>query len=100
MNTTTTSPTMYRIDAINNIQVPIEHSKRATMWKMAHAGELVESSIVLRAIALCDIKESPDLIEDLYNQYRHLLQNKDIHEQLLYLMAILSLQEIADFFGY
>ena len=100
MNSTTRPPTMYRIDVINKIHVPQEHSHRATMWNMAHKGELVESSNVLRAIAICDIKESPYLIPDLYKSYAHSLPNKDLTDEITYIIASMSLQEIADFFGY
>ena len=100
MSSTTSSSIMYRIDLINNIHVPQEHSERATMWKMAHRGEIVESSNVLRAIAICDIKESPYIIPDLYKSYAHRLPNKDYTDEITYIIASMSLQEIADFFGY
>ena len=100
MDSTTGHPTMYRIDAINKIQVLLEHTHRSTMWKMAHNGEVAESSNVLRAIAICDIKESPYLIPDLYKSYAHRLPNKENTDEITYIIASMSLQEIADFFGY
>lgn len=89
-----------RIEAMKAIQVPKDLPRRAQMWKMAHSGELVEHSIVLRAIAVYDILESPYVIPDLYKLYGHIVSAPDGDDKVTHIIALLSLNQIADFFGY
>lgn len=97
---TPTQAIQHLIEEIEAVVVPQDLSKRASLWKMAHAGEIVGHKIILRAIALYDLFESPELIPDLYKQHGHIVSGPDGDRKVTHLMALLSLQQIANFFGY
>jgi hypothetical protein len=89
-----------RIESMRSIQVPQDLSKRAHLWKMAKACEIAEHSVVLRAIAVYDILESPYIIPDLYKLHGHIVSGPDGDEKVTHIIALLCLNQIAEFFGY
>ena len=90
-----------RMNAIRAIQVPECLSHRAEMWKMAHSGEIVDSQMVIRAIARYDILESPVVVKHLYELHGDLVPSTlDDEEKVTRLMALLSMKAIASFMGY
>ena len=96
----TTQATKNKIQSILQVNVPKDLRERAQMWKMADAGEIVDSSTVLRAIARTDILESPIVVQDLYSQYGHIINGPDGDDKVTHIIALLSMQQIADFLGY
>ena len=88
------------VSAIKAVKIPSDSAGRSMMWKMVERGEMVNSSVVKRAFGRYDILESPYIIEDLYKQYGHLVCGPNGEEKITLLMAIMTLEEIADFFGY
>tara|TARA_Y100000813_G_C24006968_1_gene278598 strand:- start:95 stop:430 length:336 start_codon:yes stop_codon:yes gene_type:complete len=93
-----------KIDAINAITIPTGPGQAASLWKLMETGEVADSETMKRAFGKYDILNSPYIIPDLLNRYQNLLpvsvRNMDNETIVTYLMAILSLKEIADFFGY
>jgi len=95
-----TQATKNKIQSILDVYVPKDLPERAQMWKMADAGEIVDRSTVLRAIARIDILESPIVVQDLYSQYGHIINGPDGDDKVTHIIALLSMQQIADFLGY
>ena len=95
-----TQATKNKIQSILQVPVPKDLPERAQMWKMADKGEMVDSSTVLRAIARIDILESPIVVKDLYSQYGHIINGLDGKDKVTHIIALLSMQQIADFIGY
>ena len=95
-----TQATNNKIKTIIDVNVPKNLSERAQMWKMANAGEIVDSSTVLRAIARVDILESPIVVNDLYSQYGYIVNGLDGEDKVTNIIALLSMQQIANFIGY
>ena len=89
-----------RVEAIQAVSIPLNSSNRNTLFLMAEAGEVANSSIILRAFGLHDILESTYLIDELYHQYGHLVGGPDGDLKITHLMAIMTMTQIADFFGY
>ncbi len=93
-----------KIDAINAITIPTGHGQAASLWKLMESGEVADSQTMKRAFGKYDILTSPDIIPDLLNLYENRLpddvRDSDDETIVSYLMATLSLKEIADFFGY
>ena len=100
MYSPSTQATRSRIQAILDVNVPEDLSERAQLWKMADDGEIVDSSTITRAIARTDILESPVVIQDLYSQYSHIVSGPDGDDKVTHIIALLSMQQIADFLGY
>ena len=96
----TTQATKTRIQSILDVSVPKDLQERAQMWKMANSGEIVDSSTILRAIARIDILESPIVVQDLYSQYGHIISGPGGDDKVTHIIALLSMQQIADFLGY
>ena len=97
---TSTLDTKTRIQAINNVNVPQNLSERAQLWKMAHSGEIVDSSIILRAIAKVDILESPLVLQYLYDKYGNIAYGLDDEDKVTHIIAHLTMTQIADLLGY
>ena len=95
-----TQATKTRILAILDVDVPQSLSERAQLWKMAHSGEIVNSSTVLRAIARVDILESPIVIQDLYDLHGNIVSGPDGDDKVTNIIALLSMEQIADILGY
>jgi len=100
MNAQNTQDTKTSIQAILDIDVPKKLSERAQLWKMANSGEIVDSSTVLRAIARVDILESPVVLQNLYKQYGNIVSGPDGEDKVTNIIALLSMNQIADFLGY
>ena len=100
MNAQNTQDTKTSIQAILDIDVPKKLSERAQLWKMANSGEIVDSSTVLRAIARVDILESPVVLQNLYKQYGNIVSGPDGEDKVANIIALLSMNQIADFLGY
>ena len=92
--------TNFRIQAINAIQVPLDLSHRASLWKMAESGDVVDSSMTLRAIAIYDILESPYDTQELYSKYGHLVYDTPYDSTVTHIIAHMSIEQIASFMGY
>lgn len=92
--------TKYRIQAILDVNVPQKLSERAQLWKMAHSGEIVNSSTVLRAIARVDILESPMVLQDLYDLHGNIVSGSDGKDKVTNIIALLTMNQIADILGY
>ena len=95
-----TKATQFRIQSILNINVPQSLSERAQLWKMAISGEIVDHSTVLRAIARADILESPIVLKDFYSLYGDIVSGPDGDHKVTHIIALISMQQIADFLGY
>ncbi len=93
-----------KIDAINAITIPTGPGQAASLWKLMESGEVVDSGTMKRAFGKYDILTSPYIIPDLLELYGNRLpadiQTSSDETIVTYLMAVLSLKEIADFFGY
>lgn len=93
-----------KIDAINAITIPTGRGQASTLFKLSESGEVANPGTMKRAIGKYDILTSPYIIPDLLNLYTHRLpadvRDSDEETIVTYLMATLSLKEIADFFGY
>lgn len=100
MNAPSTQATKTRIQAILDVDVPQKLSERAQLWKMAHSGEIVNSSTVLRAIARVDILESPMVLQDLYNLHGNIVSGPDGEDKVTNIIALLTMNQIADILGY
>ena len=92
------------IDAINAITIPTGNGQAASLWKLMESGEVADSETMKRAFGKYDTLTSPYIIPDLLNLYENRLpadvRNSDQETIVTYLMAVLDLKEIADFFGY
>ena len=100
MQTFAEQSTNFRIQAINAIKVPLDLSQRSTLWNMAESGEIVDSSITLRAIAIYDILDSPYDTQELYSKYGHLLYHTPYQCSFINIIAHMTMQQIASFMGY
>jgi hypothetical protein len=67
---------------------------------MAHSGEIVDSSTVLRAIARVDILESPMVLQNLYDLYSNIVSGPDGEDKVTNIIALLTMNQIADIIGY
>ena len=100
MYSPSTQATKSRIQAILDVNVPQSLSERAQLWKMANSGEIVDSSTVLRAIARVDILESPMVVQDLYDLHGNLVSGPDGEDKVTHIIALLTMDQIADILGY
>lgn len=93
-----------KIDAINAITIPTGNGQAASLFKLMESGEVADSATMKRAFGKYDTLTSPYIIPDLLDLYENRLpadvRNSDEETIVTYLMATLSLKEIADFFGY
>ena len=89
-----------RVEEIQAVDIPPNLSEQTNLWKMAEAREVVDSSIIIRAFGLHDILEDKALISLLYRQYGHLVGGPDGELKITYIMAVMTMKQIADFFGY
>ena len=100
MNAPSTQATNFRIQSILDVNVPQSLSERAQLWKMAYSGEIVNSTIVLRAIARVDILESPIVLQDLYDLHGDIVSEPDGPDKVTHIIALLTMKQIADVLGY
>ena len=93
-----------KIDAINAITIPTGRGQASTLFKLMESGEVADPGTMKRAFGKYDTLTSPYTIQDLLNLYENRLpadvRDSDQETIVTYLMATLSLKEIADFFGY
>jgi hypothetical protein len=95
-----TQATKTRIQAILDVDVPQKLSERAELWKMAQSGEIVNSSIVLRAISRVDILESPMVLQYLYDLHGNIVSGPDGEDKVTNIIALLTMNQLADILGY